>query len=94
MVSSEVSRGRSKPATSSGKPGRSHNKDEGLNVRIGGSNQDVYVTGVDNRNASARYLCEDKPEAESKLQEELSLHMQPMRHEPGTCLPSGRESFF
>lgn len=58
-------------------------KDEGLNVRIGKSNQDVYVTGNHNRNASARYLCEDKPEAESKSQEELSRDMQPMRTKPG-----------
>lgn len=87
MVSSEVSRGRSKPATSSCKPDEVSQKDEGLNVRIGESNQDVYVTGGHNRNASVHYLCEDKPEAESRTQEELSLHMQPMRTKPG-------ESFF
>jgi hypothetical protein len=33
MVSSEVSRGHSKPETSSGKTGEVSHKDEGLNVR-------------------------------------------------------------
>jgi hypothetical protein len=58
------------------------------------SDQDVYGAGEYNRNTSANYLCEDKPEAESKTQEELSRTTQPMRTTPGTCLPSGRESFF
>ncbi|HEY1202204.1 MAG TPA: hypothetical protein VGE79_14525 [Niastella sp.] len=34
-------------------------------------------------NTSENYLCEDKPEAESKSQEELSLAMQPMGMTPG-----------
>ncbi len=52
-------------------------------LELATSNQDVYVTGCHNRNASAHYLCENKPEAESKSQEELSLHMQPERTKPG-----------
>ena len=51
------------------------------------SDQDVYGRGNNNRNASAHYLCEDKLEAESKTQEELSQAMQPMRTTP-------EESFF
>lgn len=47
------------------------------------SDQDVYGRGNNNRNASEHYLCEDKPEAESKTQEELSQAMQPMRTMPG-----------
>jgi len=47
------------------------------------SDQTVYGAGNNNRNASERYLCEDKPEAESKTQEELSRSMQPMRTTPG-----------
>ena len=47
------------------------------------SNQEVYGTGNNNRNTSENYLCEDKPEAESKAQEELSQAMQPMRATPG-----------
>jgi hypothetical protein len=35
------------------------------------------------KNTSKTYLCEDKPEAESKTQEELSLTMQPMGMTPG-----------
>ena len=34
-------------------------------------------------NTSENYLWEDKPEAESKSQEELSLTMQPMGMMPG-----------
>lgn len=34
-------------------------------------------------NTLENYLCEDKPEAESKSQEELSLCMQPMGMTPG-----------
>jgi hypothetical protein len=34
-------------------------------------------------NTSKNHLCEDKPEAESKSQEELSLIMQPMGTTPG-----------
>jgi hypothetical protein len=34
-------------------------------------------------NTSETCLCEDKPEAESKTQEELSLIMQPMGMTPG-----------
>jgi len=33
-----------------------------------------YCTEHYNVNAEANYLCEDMPEAESKTQEELSLH--------------------
>ena len=47
------------------------------------SNQDVYGAGNDNRNTLENYLCEDKPEAESKTQEELSQATQPMRTTPG-----------
>ena len=36
-----------------------------------------------NRNTSENYLCEDKPEAKSKTQEELSQATQPMRTTPG-----------
>lgn len=35
------------------------------------------------KNTSETYLWEDKPEAESKSQEELSLTMQPMGMKPG-----------
>jgi hypothetical protein len=52
-------------------------------LELARSDQDVYVTGNHNRNALAHYLCEDKPEAESKPQEELSLHMQPMQTKSG-----------
>ena len=41
------------------------------------------VFGDNNRNTLANYLYEDKPEAESKIQEELSGAMQPMRATPG-----------
>lgn len=34
-------------------------------------------------NTSENYLCDDKPEAESKSQEELSLTMQPMGSDAG-----------
>ena len=34
--------------------------------------QKVYDAGDNNRNTLANYLCEDKPEAESRTQEELS----------------------
>jgi hypothetical protein len=34
-------------------------------------------------NTLENYLCEDKPEAEGKSQEELSLTMQPMGMTPG-----------
>lgn len=44
--------------------------------------QDVYVVDDDNANTLANYLYEDKPEAESKIQEELSLPMQPTRTTP------------
>lgn len=44
--------------------------------------------GYNNRNTLANYVYEDKPEAESKIQEELSRAMRPMRTTPG------RESFF
>jgi hypothetical protein len=47
------------------------------------SNQDVYGAGNNNGNTLANYLCEDKPEAESKTQEESSRAMQPMRTTPG-----------
>jgi hypothetical protein len=39
------------------------------------SNQEAYGAGNNNRNTLANYLCEDKPEAESKTQEELSRAM-------------------
>ena len=39
--------------------------------------------GYNNRNTLANYLYKDKPEAESKIQEELSRAMQPMRATPG-----------
>src|SRR6059058_153029 len=41
-----------------------------------GSNQQIYGEGNNNRNPSANYLCEDKPEAESATQEELSRTVQ------------------
>ena len=44
--------------------------------------QDVYVVDDDNANTLANYLYENKPEAESKIQEELSLPMQPTRTTP------------
>ena len=47
------------------------------------SNQEVYGISYNNRNTLANYLYEDKPEAESKIQEELSGAMQPMRATPG-----------
>ena len=47
------------------------------------SDQEVYGAGDHNPNTSANYLCEDKPEAESKTQEELSQAMQLMRRAPG-----------
>ena len=47
------------------------------------SNQEVYGKSDSNRNTSANYLREDKPEAESKTQEELSQATQPMRTTPG-----------
>jgi hypothetical protein len=47
------------------------------------SNQEVYDAGNNNRNTSENYLCEDRPEAESKTQEELSRVTQPMRTTPG-----------
>ena len=39
--------------------------------------------GYNNRNTLANCLYEDKPEAESKIQEELSRAVQPMRATPG-----------
>jgi hypothetical protein len=39
--------------------------------------------GNNNRNTSENYLLEDKPEAESKSQEELGQIIQPMRTTPG-----------
>lgn len=45
--------------------------------------QDVHERSNNNRNTLANYLCEDKPEAESKTQEELSRAMQPMKATPG-----------
>jgi hypothetical protein len=48
------------------------------------SNQEVYGAGNNNRNTSENYLYEDKPEAESKTQKELSQTIQPMRTTPGT----------
>jgi len=47
------------------------------------SYQEVYDGGDNNRNTLANYLCEDKPEAESKTQEELSPLTQPMKTTPG-----------
>jgi hypothetical protein len=47
------------------------------------SNREVYGKSDNNRNTSANYLREDKPEAESKTQEELSQATQPMRTTPG-----------
>ena len=46
------------------------------------SNQEVYGAGNNNRNTSENYLYEDKLEAESKTQKELSQTMQPMRTTP------------
>ena len=46
------------------------------------SKQDVYAVDDHNANTLANYLYEDKPEAESKIQEELNLPMQPMRTTP------------
>jgi hypothetical protein len=37
------------------------------------SNQEVYGKSDNNRNASVNYLCEDRPEAESKAQEEAII---------------------
>jgi hypothetical protein len=86
MVSSEVSRGHSKPETSYIPMKRalwkSHGKDEGLNVRMAKQSGSLWQSN-NNRNTLANYLCEDKPEAESKTQEELSGAMQPMRTTPG-----------
>ncbi len=88
---SEVSRGHSKPETSrppaKGQGRRSHQK---LKDRMleGRRVQDVYGKSTDNRNASERYLCEDRPEAESRSQKELSCAMQPMKPN------AGKEVFF
>ena len=58
------------------------------------SKQDVYGKATTTETHLANYLYEDRAEPESKAQEELSQATQPMRTKPGTCLPSGRESFF
>jgi hypothetical protein len=47
------------------------------------SKQDVYGKSVNNGTPSENCLCEDKPEAESRTQEELSQAMQPMETTPG-----------
>lgn len=39
------------------------------------SNQEIYGAGNNNRNTLENYLYEDKPEAESKIQKELSQTM-------------------
>lgn len=57
------------------------------------SNQDVYDAGNDNRNTLENYLSEDRPEAESKTQKELSQVMQPMRRTPGSCHQAGKVFF-
>lgn len=44
--------------------------------------QAVYGRGNNNVNTSENYLYDDKPEAENKLQEELSRTMQPMGTTP------------
>src|ERR1019366_9235005 len=82
MVSTEVSRGHSKPATSSAKAGKTHKrtKDQMLEWR---SKQEVYGISYNNRNTLANCLYEDKPQAESKIQEELSRAKQTMRATPG-----------
>jgi hypothetical protein len=49
----------------------------------GENEQDVYERGDYNGNASENCLWEDKPEAESKTQEELSLIMQLMGNDAG-----------
>jgi hypothetical protein len=64
-VSSEVSRGHSKPETSADN-GEVSQKDEGLNVRKEGGIRKITAKAPDNRNTLENYSCEDKPEAESK----------------------------
>ena len=44
--------------------------------------QAVYERGNNNVNTLENYLYDDKPEAENKLQEELSHTMQPMGTTP------------
>lgn len=58
------------------------------------SDQDVHDAGDHNRNTLANYLCEDKPEAESKTQEELSRATQPMRTTPGSLPAEQAGKFF
>ncbi len=84
---------RSRSQQSHSKPATSHNlmkqerwkshvrtKDAMLEWR---SDQEVYEAGDNNRNTLANYLYEDKPEAESKTQEELSPITQPTKTTPG-----------
>jgi hypothetical protein len=47
------------------------------------SDQEVYGKATTTENTSENHLCDDKPEAESKTQEELSQAMQPGRTTPG-----------
>ena len=47
------------------------------------SDQNVYGGGYNNGNTSENYLREDRPEAESKAQEELNQATQPKRAKAG-----------
>jgi hypothetical protein len=58
-------------------------KGEGPNVRMAKMNKTFMREERTTENTSENYLCEDKPEAESKTQEELSLIMQLMGMTPG-----------
>lgn len=58
-------------------------KDEGPNVRMAKMNSTFMSEAITIEETLENYLCEDKPEAESKTQEELSLIMQPMGMTPG-----------
>jgi hypothetical protein len=58
-------------------------KDEGPNVRRAKRNKPFMSEASTTENTSANYLGEDRPEAESKTQEKLSLIMQPMGRTPG-----------
>ena len=67
----EVSRGHSKPATSCNPPKADHaedsQKDEGQNAELAKGLKSLWQSD-NNRNTLANYLCEDRPEAESKTQ--------------------------
>lgn len=65
-----------------GKDGRLTDKPKGR-MSEWRNEQDVYGEEQSTENTSENYLWEDKPEAESKSLEELSLTMQPMGITPG-----------